>query len=475
MRYTICKLAANFFKHFFLLQLLVLLCSLINAQPKLVFTPLIKNISDAVDIKNANDSSKRLFIVRQSGIINIYQYGVLSTRPFLDINDRITYKGEQGLFSLAFHPGYKNNGLFFIWYSDKKGDVTLARYKASDPGGDVADPYSGVVLFSLSKPGGYNNHNGGCLQFGKDGYLYLTIGDGGGIGDPYSNAQNMQSLFGKMIRLDINVQNAPYYAIPVDNPFINTPNARPEIFALGLRNPWRWSFDDLTGDIWFGDVGQDTWEEINFTRYAEASGANYGWHCYEGDETYNRQNCVQQSNYRFPVFKYKHGVNNGGFSVIGGYVYHGTSFPLLKGYYVCADYISGNAWLIHPNGTGNWAVTIQNNVASNIVSFGEDESGELYAASQNGNIYQVSTANTEEQPDKGNYIFPTFVDNGNITLVMQDYFEYASIIDMQGHQLFQQRLAQSGTMQLKIPSLAAGFYILKLSGTQDKKFKIFIK
>jgi len=137
--------------------------------------------------------------------------------------------------------------------------------------------------------------------------------------------------------------------------------------------------------------------------------------------------------------------------------------------------ISGNAWLIHPNGTGNWAVTIQNNVASNIVSFGEDESGELYAASQNGNIYQVSATNTEEQPDKGNYIFPTFVDNGNITLVMQDYFEYASIIDMQGHQLFQQRLAQSGTMQLKIPSLAAGFYILKLSGTQDKKFKIFIK
>jgi glucose/arabinose dehydrogenase len=302
MSYTICKPAAIFFKHFFLLQLLVLLCSLINAQPKLVFTPLIKNISDAVDIKNASDSSNRLFIVRQSGIINIYQYGVLSTRPFLDIHDKITYQGEQGLFSLAFHPGYKNNGLFFIWYSDKKGDVTLTRYKASDPGGDVADPYSGVVLFSLSKPGGYNNHNGGCLQFGKDGYLYLTIGDGGGIGDPYNNAQNMQSLFGKMIRLDINVQNAPYYAIPVDNPFINTPNARPEIFALGLRNPWRWSFDDLTGDIWFGDVGQDTWEEINFTGYAEAAGANYGWHCYEADETYNRQNCVQQSNYRFPRF-----------------------------------------------------------------------------------------------------------------------------------------------------------------------------
>jgi glucose/arabinose dehydrogenase len=465
----------------------VILASNAYAQPQLTFTTILNNVSAAVDIKHAGDGSNRLFIVQQSGAIRVYKNGALLTRPFLNIANLIKYNGgEQGLLSVAFPPGYKQSGYFFIYYNANSENVTLARYRVSAANPDVADPASGVILFSYPKPGGFGNHNGGCLQFGKDGYLYSSIGDGGSAGDPFGNAQNLSSPFGKILRLDVKMINAPYYKIPADNPFANTPNAFREIWSLGLRNTWRWSFDRETGDTWIGDVGQDLWEEVDYTTPQQSRGANYGWRCYEGNRTFNTDSCRGKRNYTFPVLAYPHNSSNGGFSVIGGYVYRGNDFPALKGYYICADYLSNNAWKIISNGAGGWNISLQKNVPASIVTFGEDEAGELYAATLTGTIYRVGTqsaiASTKEAYNLSssgvnhNYIFPTIVTNNKITLVMKDNFKTVRITDSKGQlQMLQQLTVQTGVLQLSLPSLSAGMYMIELSGNTTFRSKIFIQ
>lgn len=456
-----------------------------SAQPQLTFISYINNIPAAVDIKHAGDGSNRLFIVQQSGAIRVYKNGTLLTAPFLNIASLIKYNGgEQGLLSIAFPPNYRQSGYFFIYYNANNENVTLARYRVSATNPDRADPTSGVILFSYPKPGGFGNHNGGCLHFGKDGYLYSSIGDGGSAGDPFNNAQNLASPFGKILRLDVRRANAPYYKIPPDNPFVNTPGAMPEIWALGLRNLWRWSFDRVTGDSWLADVGQDLWEEIDFTTPQQSRGANYGWRCFEGNNTYNTDGCRARRNYTFPIFAYPHNFSNGGLSVIGGYVYRGNDFPALRGFYVCADYLSANAWKIIPNGVGGWNISIQKNIPASIVSFGEDESGELYAASFDGTIYKVG-AQTILATDQhsaisenvhANYVFPTIVENRQITLVMKDNFKMIRLLDMTGHEIMRQNLSvQNGIYQLTLPAVHKGMYIIALSGTITKRFKIFVQ
>ena len=217
----------------------------------------------------------------------------------------------------------------------------------------------------------------------------------------FKNAQNGSSHFGKMLRLNVSLVNAPYYSIPPDNPFVNDPAVLDDIYELGLRNPWRWSFDRLTGDIWIGDVGQDTKEEIDFVTPSRAAGANYGWRCYEGSIAYKTDSCKSARNYLFPVFDYQHDVSNGGACVTGGYVYRGSAFPQLQGYYICCDYISANSWKIKPNGLGGWNVYLQKNIPSHIESFGEDEDGELYASALSGEIYRItdSTAFAQSSSD----------------------------------------------------------------------------
>jgi glucose/arabinose dehydrogenase len=464
-----------------------LFCCTFNtyAQPQLTFTPYINNISAAVDIKHASDGSNRLFIVQQSGAVRIYKNGALLTTPFLNISNLVNYASEQGLLSIAFPPNYKQVGYFFIYYNARNENVTLARYRVSASNPDVADPSSGVILFSYPKPGGFGNHNGGCLHFGKDGYLYSSIGDGGSGGDPFNNAQDLSSPFGKILRLDVRKLNAPYYKIPADNPFVNTTGALKEIFALGLRNTWRWSFDRLNGNTWLGDVGQDLWEEIDFATPAQSKGANYGWRCYEGNNAYDTDGCRGRRNYRFPIFSYPHDPGTGGFSVIGGYVYRGNNFPALQGYYICADYLSNNAWKIIPNGTGGWNIYLQKNVPASIVSFGEDEAGELYAASQTGTIYKVgaqtavATAKSQDilrANPNDNYVFPTIVSGRKISLVMKDNFKAVRITNMQGQQVLLQNLTvQTGTYQLLLPALSAGMYMIELSGRKIFRSKFLVQ
>jgi len=364
----------------------------IVAQPVLTFTPFATGMGSALEVVNAADGTNRLFIAQRNGTIRIHNGTMLLPTPFINLVDTVLDNGEQGLLSLAFHPDYETNRYFFVWYTDKEGDLTLARYQTSAGDPNIADPNSEVVLLEIPKPGTpyFTNHNGGKIAFGTDGYLYVSIGDGGSGGDPFNNAQNGNSLLGKMLRLNANnFSTPPYYSIPADNPYVGDPTVLDEIWALGLRNPWRWSWDRLTNDMWIADVGQGAWEEINFRTAGTTAAVNYGWRCYEGNANYNTTGCGPSSNYVFPIFAYPHNSTTGGFSVSGGYVYRGSAYPLLSGYYVCADYVSGNVWKIRSNGSGGWNVFQQSGLPGNITGFGEGENGALYAISLGGTLYLV--------------------------------------------------------------------------------------
>ena len=335
--------------------------------------PIISSgISRPVDIQPANDGSDRLFIVEKMGDIRIYENGQLLAAPFLDITDRVNMNGnEMGLLGLAFHPDYESNGYFYVNYTGEGGHTRISRFQAS---GNSADKNSETVLLIIEQP--YENHNGGALAFGSDGYLYAALGDGGAGGDPHKNAQNTKSLLGKILRLDVN--NGDPYSIPADNPFGS------EVWAYGLRNPWRISFDRMTGDLWIGDVGQNEWEEIDYLPVSWGSGANFGWSVMEGNHAYDSE---PQSGMLLPAMEYSHA--EGGCSVTGGYVYRGT-IPEWNGVYLYGDYCSGKVWaLILVN--GQWQSQVMFETGVTITSFGLDEAGEIYLASDSGSIYRLTS------------------------------------------------------------------------------------
>ncbi|MDB5201143.1 MAG: type sorting protein [Ferruginibacter sp.] len=365
--------------------------AVLHAQPAIGYQSVVTGLDNPVDVVNAGDS--RLFIAQQNGLIRAWDGTSLST--LINIGSVLTSPagGEQGLLSVAFHPQYLTNGYFFVWYTNTTGAVTLARYQRTSTNPDVANPSTAQVLLTIPKPGSpyFTNHNGGKLNFGSDGMLYVGTGDGGSGGDPFNNAQDPTSLRGKMLRLDVNgfATSAPFYAIPADNPFASASDGiADEIFSTGLRNPWRWSFDRGTGNIWIADVGQDNWEEVNSLTQAQASGVNYGWRCREGFHVYNAAGCA--ATYQSPIFEYPHSGPENGFSITGGYVYRGPDYPALTGYYVTADYVTGRIWLVRPDGT---SVT-QTGPQSSISGFGESTTGVLYAikrsAAPNGTLYKVT-------------------------------------------------------------------------------------
>jgi glucose/arabinose dehydrogenase len=322
------------------------------------------------------DGSGRLFVIEKVGRIRIIQDGQLLQASFLDITDRVGSSGnEQGLLGLAFHPQYAQNGRFFVNYTDNNGHDVIARFNvSSDP--NLADPTSETNLINVSDP--FPNHNGGVLTFGPDGYLYAGLGDGGSQGDPFGNAQNTGVLLGKILRLD--VDSGEPYAIPSDNPFGN------EVWAYGLRNPWRLSFDRLTDDLYIGDVGQNAWEEIDFLAAGSPGGANFGWNYREGTHDYegNAPEGVID-----PVAEYGH--PEGGCSVTGGYVYRGETMPEWNGIYLYGDYCTGLIWgLIRSEDT--WQSQLLFDIDVTITSFGQDEAGEIYLVSDSGGIYRLEKA-----------------------------------------------------------------------------------
>ncbi len=364
------------------------------SQPLFSFTPVISSgLTNAVDVTTANDGTNRIFVVQQGGTVKVYDnnFAILNN-DFLTISTNFSSGGERGLLSIAFHPDYENNRYFFVYYTNAAGGVNIDRFQTqlSDP--NKADLGTRTTILTIAKPVAYANHNGGKLNFGVDGNLYAGFGDSGSSGDPGNLAQNGNSLWGKMIRINVDnfATSMPFYTIPADNPFVSDPLVLDEIFSLGLRNPWRWSFDKLTGNVWIADVGQNVKEEVNNLTLAQAKGANYGWRCYEGLNTYNTAGCLLASNYVSPIFDYPHNNTTGGFSITGGYVYRGTLYPAMYGYYICADYVSGNIWSI--NAITN-ASNIQTSVRTGISSFCEQENGELLALTLGGTLSRV-TSNT---------------------------------------------------------------------------------
>jgi glucose/arabinose dehydrogenase len=328
-----------------------------------------------VDIQNAGDGSGRLFIVEQSGRILVLQDGVLLSTPFLDIVDAVGSRGnEQGLLGLAFHPKYSENGLFYVNYTDNNGDTVIARFHVSgDP--NVADAATETWVLTVDQP--FANHNGGVLAFGPDGYLYAGLGDGGSGGDPFGNAQNTATVLGKILRLDVDAGDP--YSIPPDNPFGN------EVWAYGLRNPWRFSFDRSTHDLYIGDVGQNQWEEIDFLPAGSAGGANFGWNIMEGDQPYKGGD---QTRLIPPVATYGHATSPGGCAVTGGYVYRGQALPEWQGIYLYGDDCTGIIWGLIHNEAG-WQSQVMFESGFNVSSFGQDEAGELYVADLQGSIYRL--------------------------------------------------------------------------------------
>lgn len=375
-------------KNILTLFLFTLLSSFaLNAQIRLALEPVANGFAGPVDITNAGD--ERLFVVEKNGVIRIlYKDGTVESTPFLNIDPRVeSSSGEQGLLGLAFDPDYANNGYFYVNYTNQAEATQISRFSVSDNNPNLANPASELKILEVPQP--FSNHNAGDLAFGPDGYLYITMGDGGSGGDPGNRSQNRTNLLGKLLRIDVSnaTPNQPY-VIPPDNPFAFDDFTLDEIWAIGLRNPWRIAFDRETGDLWIADVGQDAREEINFQEATSNGGENYGWRCYEGFANFNTNGCNDASQYTPPLADYNHlafGFCTG--SVTGGFVYRGEAFPSFDGTYFFADYCTGDVMGIAP-GTSDIEVLL-NVPNSNYTTFGQDNNGELYIAQGNGSIFQL--------------------------------------------------------------------------------------
>lgn len=353
--------------------------------PTLVPVQLPNAFSEPMFITHAGDGSGRIFVVEKGGIIRIISGGTTLATPYLNIDPLVGSGGsEQGLLSMAFSPDYATNGRFYVNYTNNSGDTVIARYQVSgDP--NVANPSSAQIVMTIDQP--QSNHNGGQIQFGPDDMLYIGMGDGGGAGDTANNAQTNNRLLGKMLRINVDAGNPTTYTIPADNPFVGVAGYREEIWQTGLRNPWRFSFDRTTGDMYIGDVGQGTWEEIDFQPAASEGGENWGWRCYEGDATYNTAGCQPASAYDFPVHDYNH--SGGRCSVSGGYVYRGGVYTRMEGMYFFADYCSGETYGLQFFNS-EWLFLELYDFGGNPTTFGEDEAGNLYVGVQGGAIYRLT-------------------------------------------------------------------------------------
>jgi glucose/arabinose dehydrogenase len=438
------------------------------SQPSISIESFASGFNSPVSIKNAGDS--RLFIVEQGGVIKILNVdGSVNTEPFLNIDNLVLSGGERGLLGLAFHPNYMNNGYFFVNYTNNSGNTVIARYSVNSSNPDIANPSSAFILMTISQP--TSNHNGGDLAFGPDGFLYIPTGDGGGSGDSNNRAQNLNLLLGKLLRID--VDNGSPYGIPADNPFLNDgdPNTLQEIWAYGLRNPWRFSFDKQTGDIWIGDVGQGSYEEIDKASSSEA-GLNYGWRCYEGNAVFNNSGCPDSSTLTFPVAVYS--LAGSPCAISGGYRYRGAAYPNFTGIYFFADYCSNEIGTLEENGN-SWNMNFTTPFSgNNWSSFGEDTNGELYIAGlSSGTIFKIIDSSTLSIDQLDNVYFTMYPNpvkselnfdfqhsNSQITRI--------SIYDVQGRLIKDVKQISINT-KITTEELAKGLYLVEVLDENGNK------
>ncbi len=422
--------------------------------------------SSPVEIVHANDA--RLFVVQQTGQIKIVQpSGTVNPVDFLDISTKITYGGERGLLGLAFHPQYAANGYFFVYYNDLSGNITVARYSVSSGNADTANPASENIILNIPKP--FSNHNGGSMHFGADGYLYISTGDGGSGGDPNNNGQNKNALLAKLLRIDIN--GAAPYNIPPGNPFVGTDGAD-EVWAYGLRNAWKFSFDHTAGNILIADVGQNQIEEIN-RMPASQGGLNYGWRCYEGNTVYNSTGCAAANTMTYPVAVYNH--SGGKCSITGGYVYRGSLYPAFSGKYFFADYCSAQIGIMNPDNTVSWTAAFTGN---NFSTFGQDAQKELYVASiNNGKIYKVTTTTlgTQENVAGGVKIYPNPASGIISVQGVTGTDRTADFTNAEGRMVHRTKLNEGGSVD--ISRLVPGIYFVNIYADNVKVFteKLMVK
>lgn len=456
-------------------------CSLLLAiaQPNLTLTTYATGFDTPADIANAGDG--RLFVVEQPGVIQVVQPGgSVNATPFLDIQSIVNDSGwERGLLGLAFHPDYATNGYFYVHYTDAGGDGQISRFTVSGGDPDIADAGSEFPIINIAQP--FSNHNGGCIRFGPDDYLYIGMGDGGSAGDPGGRAQDSTELLGKMLRID--VDGGSPYAVPADNPFVGNANWLDEIWAYGLRNPWKFSFDKANGDLFIGDVGQDIWEEVSYAPATSTGGENYGWRCYEASATYNTTGCDLGATYSWPIYEYNQsGAPPNGCTVIGGHVYRGTQHPGMQGYYFfaefCGDWIyslywTGTVWQDYDHGTfagGSWT------------TFGEGNDGELYIADQSsGFVYHLEDLNTGiiEYENAVNNVYPNpSKEQTTISFLNENGESHTlDIFDLTGKIIYSQSGITSSQIVVETNQFDAGFYSfqLKFEGTSVGTGKLIVE
>jgi hypothetical protein len=437
--------------------LFLLLTNRTNSQNTNKLIPFASGLTSPVCI--ANEGDDRLFVVNQHGTISILNSdGTIRSQSFLDIQTRVVYGGERGLLGVAFHPQYQTNGYFYVNYIGNGDSTHISRFKVSIDNQNLADPQSELKLLTIFQP--YQNHNGGDLNFGPDGYLYFGLGDGGLAGDPGNRAQNPKEFLGKMLRIDVDHGNP--YSIPATNPFYNRTDTLGEIWALGLRNPWRFSFDRLTGDLWIADVGQDAIEEIDFQPAGDKGGENYGWRCFEGNQVYNTSLCNLSELFTFPIYTYPHGSEC---SVTGGYVYRRSETSPYYGYYFFADYCSDRIWTLH-NASGVWIKEDFGQFAGNNFStFGEDANGQLYVAGlASGNIFKINDLTTGlSDPAKSDEIKIIRMPSGNMIRIETNQANqsvmHLNVFDISGIKHFQTDFLEPN-QEFNFSFLKSGTYIL---------------
>lgn len=422
--------------------------------------------SGAVEITHAGDD--RLFVVQQGGLIRILNAnGTINSTAFLNLSGLISSGGERGLLGLAFHPNYASNGYFFVNYTNTSGNTVIARYSVSTTNPDIANT-TGVILMTITQP--YSNHNGGSIKFGPDGYLYIGMGDGGSAGDPENRAQNINTNLGKMLRIDVNTTIAPYYSSPVTNPYVGI-TGNDEIWAIGVRNPWKFSFNRNNGDLWIADVGQNNIEEINKIVSPLPTGLNFGWRCYEGNTAYNTAGCVPIGSITMPVAQYTH--SGGNCSITGGYVYTGSMYPNLLNKYFFADYCVNRIGYVNTD-TNAVTYTPTFTGSNNFTSFGEDINGELYITNSN-TIYKIidsSLASSVSFENGGFAIYPNPVkDSFTITNINNILTKQIRIYDITGKLVLTKDINENkDSYTISVEKIKSGIYIIELKDNNGKKF-----
>jgi glucose/arabinose dehydrogenase len=349
----------------------------------LSFEPIVAGLDAPIGLAAPADGSGRIFVVEQPGRVIVVRDGAAGTTPFLDLSGRVSCCGERGLLGLAFHPDFPADPRLFVDYTDADGNTVVASVEvgAGDP--ERADPATLTTLLTVGQP--FGNHNGGQLAFGPEGFLHVALGDGGSAGDPLDAGQRRDTLLGKILRIDVDATSGGAYGIPASNPFVDIAGARPEILHHGLRNPWRFGFDRVTGDLWIGDVGQNRYEEIDVARVG-ATGLNFGWDRMEGFHCHPSGEGCERPELTLPITEYGHDL---GCSVTGGFVYRGAGQPAMAGLYLFADYCSGRFWAIDPRGDERRGPSLVGALDGNPAAFGEDEAGELFVADRGGRILRI--------------------------------------------------------------------------------------